>query len=62
MFVFVGVCKQQIGGNEEFKRCNYFKWYKEDNKDERMLILVDKRYKSIISKNLLWFLTNGLTC
>ena len=31
-FIF---CNQLSGGNEESKGCNYFKWFNEDNGDER---------------------------
>jgi len=37
--------KQQSGGNEESKGCNYFKWFNEDNGEERDATIGRQRRK-----------------
>jgi len=45
--LFVGFIfyNQQSGGNEESKGCNYFKWFNEDNGDERDATIGRQRRK-----------------
>lgn len=61
IFLFVGFF-EHWSENEDFKGCNYFKCCNEDMVMKGMLPLVDKGERSIIWKNLLWLLKNGLSC
>ena len=45
--IFVGLISfnQRSGANEESKGCNYFKWFNEDNGDERDVTIGRQRRK-----------------
>ena len=45
--IFLGLisCDQRSGANEESKGCNFFKWFNEDNGDERDATIGRQRRK-----------------
>jgi len=62
-------CKQRSGGNDVFKRCNYFKWLNKDNGDEKDATIARQRRKIyhlekslVISGKWVRFLSGIIIC